>query len=222
MSNRMAPRPCGSSSGEQPITASAASVSRSITSSRMPVSAATRSRKPSAFERRAAGFGRDQPQALGLPGPDLVAANAQGGDGAFDRGLADAAGRRDALAEPDDPRERIDHAKAVAGRTGDQQAAIVGAKVQRRIDAGSSRRQPDAPRISAACAADPAGRHAAPAVVSAQPKAVAKPRVIFHPNVFPWPSTADEEFPFTETLAARSGGATAVTWDHAQSGVVVR
>jgi hypothetical protein len=46
----MAPRPLGSSSGEQPITASAASVSRSITSSRMPVSAATRSRNPSALE----------------------------------------------------------------------------------------------------------------------------------------------------------------------------
>ena len=60
------------------------------------------------------------------------------------------------------------------------------------------------------------------AVVSAQPKAVAKPRVIVHPNVFPRPPAADEEFPFTETLAARSGGATAVTWDHAQSGVVVR
>ena len=49
MSNRMAPRPLGSSSGEQPITASVASVSRSITSSRMPVSAATRSRKLSAL-----------------------------------------------------------------------------------------------------------------------------------------------------------------------------
>jgi len=44
MSNRMAPRPFGSSSGEQPITASVASVSRSITSSRMPVSVATRAR----------------------------------------------------------------------------------------------------------------------------------------------------------------------------------
>ena len=32
MSNRMAPRPCGSSSGEQPSTASSASVSRSMTS----------------------------------------------------------------------------------------------------------------------------------------------------------------------------------------------
>jgi hypothetical protein len=49
MSNRMAPRPFASSSGEQPITASVASVSRLITSSRMPVSAATRSRKLSAL-----------------------------------------------------------------------------------------------------------------------------------------------------------------------------
>src|SRR5205823_9285494 len=41
-------------------------------------------------------------------------------------------------------------------------------------------------------------------------------------NVFPRPIEADEEFPFTETLAARSDGATALTWQHAQSGVVVR
>ena len=41
--------PLGSSSGEQPITASVASVSRSITSSLMPVSAATRSRNRSAL-----------------------------------------------------------------------------------------------------------------------------------------------------------------------------
>ena len=141
MSNRMAPRPFGSSSGEQPITASAASVSRSITSSRMPVSAATRSRKPSAFGGRAAGFGRDQPQALCLFGLDLVAADAERGDGALDRGVADTAGRRDALAQPDDPRERIDHAKSVAGRTGDQQAAIIGAEVERGVDAGSARRR---------------------------------------------------------------------------------
>ena len=133
--------PLGSSSGEQPVTARAASVSRSITSSRMPVSAATRCMKSVGIRRRAAGLGRDQPQPLGLPGMDLVAANAQRGNGAVDRGLADAAGRRDALAEPDDPRERIDHAKAVAGRTGDQQAAIVGAEVQRSVDAGCRRRR---------------------------------------------------------------------------------
>ena len=55
------------------------------------------------------------------------------------RGVADAAGRRNPLPEPDDPRERIDHAESVAGRTGDQQAAIIGTEVERRIDAGSRR-----------------------------------------------------------------------------------
>ena len=104
------------------------------------------------IRRRAAGFGRDQPQALGLSGVDLVAANAERGDGAFDRGVADAAGRRDALAEPDDPRERIDHAKSVAGRTGDQQPAIIGAKVERRVDAGSRGRRGRA-RPRSRCAA---------------------------------------------------------------------
>jgi hypothetical protein len=53
------------------------------------------------------------------------------------------------------------------------------------------------------------------AVVSAQPKAIAKPRVICHPNCLSVTFAANEEFPFTESLAARGGGATAVTWDHA-------
>jgi carbon-monoxide dehydrogenase large subunit len=44
----------------------------------------------------------------------------------------------------------------------------------------------------------------------------------FIQTVFPWPPAANEEFPFTESLAAPGGGATAVTWDHAQSVVVVR
>ena len=55
-------------------------------------------------------------------------------DGAVDRRLADGTGRGNALAEPDDPRKRIDHAKTVAGRTGDQKPAIIGAKVERGID----------------------------------------------------------------------------------------
>ena len=93
--------------------------------------------KPSAFDAARQASVAISRRRLRLPGMDLVAANAQGGDGALDRGVADAAGRRDALPEPDDPRERIDHAKAVAGRTGDQQAAIVGAEVQRGVDAGS-------------------------------------------------------------------------------------
>ena len=45
------------------------------------------------------------------------------------------AGRGDALAEPDDAREGVDHAEPVARGTGDQQPAVVGAEVERRIDA---------------------------------------------------------------------------------------
>jgi hypothetical protein len=53
-------------------------------------------------------------------------------------------------------------------------------------------------------------------------QAITKPHVRFHPNGFPRPaSPADEEFLFTETLAAPGSGATAVHTDHAQSGVVV-
>ena len=87
---------------------------------------------------RAAGLGRDQAKAAGLPGLDLVAADRERGNGALDRRFADAAGGGDALAQPDDAGKGIDHAKAVAGRTGDQEPAIIGAEVERRIDLGRS------------------------------------------------------------------------------------
>ena len=158
---------------------------------------------------RAAGFGRDQPQPLGL----AVAGSCRGRccSAAMARSIAASlmrAGRRNALAEPDDPRERIDHAKAVAGRAGDQQPAIVGAEVERGIDAG----------CAAACrrAADP----------DAALRAAARPsrsRVSsFIKTVFPRPLPADEELPFTETLAApRRRRNNPSHSDHAQSGVVV-
>ena len=94
----------------------------------------------------AAGFGRDQPQAPGLAVADLVAADAERRDGAVDRRLADGTGRGNALAQPDDPRERIDHAKTVAGRTGDQKPAIIGAKVERGVDAVA--RRPPQPTLT--------------------------------------------------------------------------
>ena len=47
--------------------------------------------------------------------------------------VADAAGGGDALAQPDDAGERVDDAEAVAGRPRDQQPAIVGAEIERRI-----------------------------------------------------------------------------------------
>ena len=82
----------------------------------------------------AAGLRRDQPQPPRLSRLDFVAANAQRRNGAFDRRVADAARCRDSFAEAHDPRERIDHAEAILRRARDQQATVVGAEVQRRIN----------------------------------------------------------------------------------------
>src|SRR5207237_8043363 len=64
--------------------------------------------------RGAASLGRVQPQAARLAITDLVAADRKCRDGAVDRRLADGTGRRDALAEANDPRKRVDHAKSLA------------------------------------------------------------------------------------------------------------
>ena len=117
----------------QPVAARRASVSRSITSSSRPTSCATRARKSSPFsaERQASvAISRARVTPLLL---HLVAADRERADRALDRRLADTARGGDALAEPDDAGERVDHAEAVAGRTRDQQAAIVGAEIERGV-----------------------------------------------------------------------------------------
>ena len=81
----------------------------------------------------AAGFGRDQPRPGDAAVADLVAADAQRIDRARDRRFAQHARTGDALAQPDDARERIDHAEAVAGRARHQEPAIVGAEIERSI-----------------------------------------------------------------------------------------
>ena len=112
-------------------------------------------------------------------------------DGAVDRGLADGTGRGNALAEPDDPRERIDHAKAVAGRTGDQKPAIVGAEVERGVDTVSA--CPPQPTLTGL--RGPEGHREA-----AYPHSS---KLSFRGRI-----RAAEELPFTETLAAPRGYAT--------------
>ena len=107
----------------------------------------------------AAGLGRDQPQPARPAVADLVAADRERGDRALDRGIADGTGRGDALAEPDDAREGIDHAEPVAGGTGDQEPAIVGAEVERRVDARSFHSPPQ-PTLHGPCAR-PTGRREA-------------------------------------------------------------
>src|ERR1700674_907625 len=64
--------------------------------------------------RRTAGFGGDQTGAGDALVLHLVAADRERGHGALDRRLAYAAGRRDALAEPDDAGESINDAKPSA------------------------------------------------------------------------------------------------------------
>ena len=81
----------------------------------------------------AASLGGDQPRARHAARAHLVAADQQRLDRARDRRLADAARGGDALAEPDDAGERVDDAKAVGGRTRDQQPAIIGAEIERGI-----------------------------------------------------------------------------------------
>ena len=160
--------------------------------------------------RRAAGLGRDHPQARRLFRPDLVAANPQGRDRALDGGLADTAARRNALAQPDDARKRIDDAEAVAARAGDQQAAIVGAKIERRVNPLGRGRRPNLARRAGGC------RRSQPLQISARPRAGAEPRLVTHQKCLSAATgqnritRAHEEFPFTESLAARAAGATAV------------
>src|SRR5450755_3320903 len=79
-----------------------------------------------------------------------------------------------------------------------------------------------APGASAPAAADPCRPPFGPWPSSPRSLRPSRSRVSSFIHVFPWPPAANEEVPFTESLAARSGGATAVTCHHAQSGVVVR
>ncbi|PAV93120.1 hypothetical protein WR25_05087 [Diploscapter pachys] len=76
-------------------------------------------------------FGRDRARERDVAALQLVGADAQRGDGAFDRGVAQPAGRGEAFAEAHDARKGVDDGEAIALRPGDQQPAIVGAEVER-------------------------------------------------------------------------------------------
>ncbi len=133
MSNRMTPDAAGSNSSVQPVAASRASVAELTISSSRPASSAMRAQNACAVLGGAADFGRNQPRAPDLARVHLVAADQERIDRARDRRLADAARGGKALAEANDAGEGIDHAEAVRGRPRDQQAAIVGAEIERRI-----------------------------------------------------------------------------------------
>ena len=133
MSNMTIERASRSARSPTPAAARWASVSRPTISSSMPSCSRTRSTKsdPLTAERQASVA---MVRARVTPARDhLVATDAQGLERAGDRGLAEAPGQRQALAETDDAGKRVDHPEAVRGRPGDQEPAIVGAKVQSRV-----------------------------------------------------------------------------------------
>ena len=67
--------------------------------------------------------------------PHLAGTDAQRRDGPRHGFLVQPARSRHPLAQADDTRKGIDHAKALALGPGNQQSAIVGAQIERRIGA---------------------------------------------------------------------------------------
>ena len=95
---------------------------------------APRSTNAGAVRGRAAGLGRDAVRARVTPRAAILSRQTlQRLERARDRRFAQPPGLRQTLAQPDDARERVDHPESVRRRPRDQQPAIVGAQIQRRI-----------------------------------------------------------------------------------------
>ncbi len=86
-----------------------------------------------AVARAPARLGRDRAGKGDVAAPELVGADGERGDGALDRGIAQPAGRGEPLAQPDDARKGIDDGEPLGGGPRDQQAAVVGAQIERCI-----------------------------------------------------------------------------------------
>ncbi len=95
---------------------------------------------PDAVEKGGAVFGgptglrRDQARAGDTAGRHLVVADFKRREGPLDGPVAEPPGRHEIFAEPDDAREGIHDPEPVLARSRDQQAAIVGAEVEGRVD----------------------------------------------------------------------------------------
>ena len=83
----------------------------------------------------AAGFGGDVPRPDDPAPAHLQGADLERVDGAVHGGARELAVALQPLAEPDDAREGVDHPEAAVHRLGHQQAAVVGAEIERRIGA---------------------------------------------------------------------------------------
>ena len=86
-----------------------------------------------AVDRAATGLGGDRAGDADVAADQLVGADRQGADRAVHRLLAELAGLAQTLAEADDARESVDDGETLVDRAGDEEPAIVGAKVERAI-----------------------------------------------------------------------------------------
>ncbi len=81
----------------------------------------------------AAGFGRDRAGQGDVAAAKLVGADRQRADRTVHGVVGQLPALRKPVAEAHDPRESVDHREAPIGRAGDEQAAVVGAEVERSV-----------------------------------------------------------------------------------------
>jgi len=134
MSNRTIDSASRSASSPQPATASEASVSRSTISAAVPGACAPRRGTRRRFPRRGS-FGRDETRPRHAARPSCRGIRAARPACARSP-LRSAARLRQPFAQANDARERVDDPKSFGGRTRDQQAAVVGAQIQRGVGPG--------------------------------------------------------------------------------------
>ena len=87
-----------------------------------------------AVEGDAAGLGRNEPGAGNAAQLHFRTTDFKGGQGAVDGGLTKPSGLGQALAKAHDAREGVNDSKPLPRRAGDEEAAIVGAQIQRGVD----------------------------------------------------------------------------------------
>ena len=135
ISNTSAKSQLQSISEAQPETASLASVSRLTILMSSPVSARTRARNSGALHGQPAGLGGDQARAVHLVPAHLAPRTPSAPRCVRSIAASDSRPLVDTPSpEADDARERVDHLEAAPRGARHQQAAVVGAEIERRIE----------------------------------------------------------------------------------------
>ncbi len=147
-------------------------------------------------------------------------ANLEGVDRALDRGFGELAGSAQPLAEPDDAREGVDHMERMRSRMGDQQAAIIGAEIERGVKLffrGGRDPQPVVPAKTRPAPATPARRRWALQAGRA-PRALVRHGAPFPAFRSAFTRSTDVSVlglpPVEHSLAAQGYGAT--RWNHSK------